>query len=91
MPSSIFAPVILPSNNRIVMPQENVDLHVWVGTYEPSFPNYAIAMFISSKGSVGILLKEIAPGFLVKIGSYWQDITTLNNFPEPESMDWLVL
>jgi hypothetical protein len=68
--SFIFGPVIGASNDRIVMFQDNVDLYSWVRAYRPSLPNYTIGIYISPAGLLGILLKEIIPGVLVKIRSY---------------------
>jgi hypothetical protein len=91
MPSVVFGPVIGLASGRVIMPQTDVDLHMWVRSYEPSFPNYAVCIFVSLKGSTGIILKEIAPGILVKIGSYWQDLVAELIIPESVSVDWLVL
>jgi hypothetical protein len=91
MPSFIFRPLIDTGNDRIIMPQADVDLHSWVRAYQPSLPNYAIGMYMSPTGSLGILLKEIVPGVLVKIGSYWQNATTPDNIPKSKVVDWIVL
>ncbi len=57
------------------MPQEHVNLHSWVRDYLPTFPNYAVGVYVSPAGSLGILLKEIVPGTMVKIGRLGAYIT----------------
>jgi hypothetical protein len=91
MSSFIFGPVIGASNDRIVMSQDDVDLHSWVRAYRPSLPNYAIGIYISPAGPLGILLKEIVPGVLVKIGSYWENATTSPNIPKSKAVNWVVV
>ncbi|KAH6662338.1 hypothetical protein B0J14DRAFT_287743 [Halenospora varia] len=91
MSSFIFGPVIGASNDRIVMPQEDVDLHSWVRAYRPSLPNYAIGIYISPTGSLGILLKEIVPGVLVKIGSYWENAAASHDIPKSKVVNWVVV
>lgn len=90
MPSVIFGPVLGGQIGEI-MPQENVDLHYWVSHYEPSFCNYAVCLFSAPKATVGILLKELAPGFLVKVGSYLENARNERETPIARSVNWLVL
>ena len=74
--------------------QENADLHEWVKHYRPETANYAICTFSneeypSSMG--GILLKEVRPGILIKIGSYYRFEANTSERLEICDVDWLVL
>lgn len=68
-----------------------MDLYSWVRAYRPSLPKYAIGTYISPAGALGILLKEIVPGVLVKIGSYWENNTALDNIPKSKVVNWIVV
>jgi len=89
MMSTLFAPVS-GSDVRVPMPHR-LNLHDWVKTYQPWAANYAIALFVTHCGSGGILLKELRPGILVKVGTYLEDHTSEPMLPLLESVDWLVL
>ncbi|KAJ4245094.1 hypothetical protein NW757_010104 [Fusarium falciforme] len=89
MPSMAMAPVVGDTTRRLVSMQ-HVNLHEWVNSYEPTFANYAVCLFTSSSVSIGILLKQLRPGVMVKIGTYFQDLG-LYKVPNSEKLGWLVL
>lgn len=90
-PAVVFGPIVGSGNHRLILPQPNMDLHQWIHSYEPSFPNYAVSMFISPKASVGVILKQIAPGVLVKIGSFMENAVTDYLLPDAQEVHWTVL
>ena len=88
LPSAIFATNAGPLASPYV---QQMDLHDWVQMTGPELANYALCLFTSPLGSTGILLKEVSPGLLVKVGTYFQNITHGNRLPSSSQLDWRVL
>lgn len=88
--SAIYAPVVGESTGMVEL-QESVDLHAWVRAYEPSYPNYAVSLFAASVGSVGVLLKELSPNVLVKVGIYYLNASHNFVLPNTRRVKWLVI
>jgi hypothetical protein len=70
---------------------KDADLHDWVRSYKPYSPNIAVCLLHSSLASRGILLKQVEPGILLKVGSYWQFEPSGQGMPETQAVDWLVM
>lgn len=88
--SAIYAPVVGESTGMVEL-QEHVDLHVWVKAYEPSHANYAVSLFASSIGSIGVLLKELTPNVLVKVGIYYLNASRNWALPDTRHVKWLII
>ena len=88
--SAIYAPVAGESTGMVEL-QQDVDLHVWVKAYEPSHANYAVSLFASSFGSIGVLLKELAPNVLVKVGIYYLNASHNWTLPDTRHVEWLII
>ncbi|KAH0536394.1 hypothetical protein FGG08_006744 [Glutinoglossum americanum] len=86
----LVAPLADNDENRLVV-QKNEDLHSWIKRYKPDMPNFAVCLLHSPLASRGIILKEIAPGFLLKIGSYWQMERPGYEGPKTQMVNWLVV
>lgn len=74
------------------------DLSLWVHYYKPITHNYAVSLCRGRTHSNGVLLKEIEPGILIRIG-YYHEYEPDPNEPEPEELppyerrrvDWVVI
>lgn len=86
----VAAPCPRGNQNRLVVHQ-SIDIHDWVNSYKPDLPNFAVCLFYSPLASQGILLRQIEPGILLKIGSYWQMESPKYAMPESQVVDWLVI
>jgi len=87
---TLVAPSAENDENKLII-QQNVDLHAWVKSYKPWSPNFAVCILHSSLASRGILLKEMEPGIMLKLGSYWQYEPPGYGMPETQEVDWLVM
>ena len=72
----------------------NVDLQTWIDSYKPEMPNYLVCIFESPgfEKIEGVVLKEINPGILVRIGIFsgmLKDGADVN--VASQQVDWLVL
>ena len=68
----------------------NMNLHEWIRLYNPHMPNYAVCMLYSPIATRGIVLKEVRPGILIKVGCYWQ-MESPRAAPLESIVEWLVL
>lgn len=74
------------------------DLSLWIYYYKPATHNYAVSLCRGRTHSTGVLLKEIVPGVLIRIG-YYHEYEPGPNDPEPEELppyerrriDWTVI
>jgi hypothetical protein len=71
--------------------QQDVNLHNWIHSYMPQMPNYAVCTIHSARAHLGIILKEIMPGVLIKVGSYWQNGLPRGPPIDSQPVQWLVL
>ncbi|KAH7010354.1 hypothetical protein EDB80DRAFT_572561 [Ilyonectria destructans] len=90
MRSTIMAPVVGEVTGRQVGVQ-HVNLHEWMKSFDTKFANYAVCLFTSPLGSMGVLLKQIEPGVMIKVGTYFQDPCPQCKAPDAEKLNWLVL
>ncbi|KAL2827656.1 hypothetical protein BJY01DRAFT_255636 [Aspergillus pseudoustus] len=70
--------------------QPDTDLDHWVDNYLPKTRNFAVCLCYGRQMD-GILLKELATGDLVKIGSFWYTPDRLVSVPKTYKVDWHVL
>lgn len=86
----LAAPSPNVDDNRVVV-QNPAELHEWIHSYKPWSPNFAICTGYSSLASRGIILKQMKPGTLLKIGSYWQMSPPKYELPASQEVNWLVM
>ncbi|KAI1752080.1 hypothetical protein F4782DRAFT_503161 [Xylaria castorea] len=89
----LFGFIIAPDSSRSASIGEVVEslgsLYEWLETYEVSLgQNYAIHLF-HENGSSGLLLKELEPNVLLKVGIY--RLAGARVIPEVLYKDWVVL
>jgi len=70
---------------------QNHDLNTWLKSYKPFSPNYAVCLTYSALSSRGIILKEMKPGIMLRIGNYWQMEPPSYPMPASQEVDWLVM
>jgi hypothetical protein len=70
---------------------QHVDLQVWISSYKPSMPNHAVCILQSIRSIRGVILKEIRPGVLIRIGVFAGNIENVDVHIKSELVDWLVL
>jgi hypothetical protein len=86
----IVAPSPENDENALVT-KHDANLHAWVHSYKPDSPNFAVCLLHSHLASRGILLRQMEPGILLKVGSYWQMERPGYVMPESQMVDWLVM
>jgi Heterokaryon incompatibility protein (HET) len=86
----LAAPSAEGDENKLTV-QQDADLHEWIRSYKPYSPNFAVCLLHSSLASRGILLKQMEPGILLKVGNYWQYEPPGYEMPEIQEVDWLVM
>lgn len=86
----LAAPSAEGDENKLII-QQDANLHEWIRSYKPFSPNFAVCLLHSSLATRGILLKQMEPGILLKIGSYWQFEPPGYEMPEIQDVDWLVM
>jgi hypothetical protein len=76
-----------------ISPQKRVDLQDWISSYKPMMPNYAVCIFQSPPvNSIrGVILKEIRPGVLIRVGVFVGYTAEVDVHIESQPVDWLVL
>lgn len=68
-----------------------VDLDEWVQTFYPEYgPTWAIALYSDDLQDVGIILKEIMPSKLIKLGNYSLLHGDGHFAPQQQEVDWLI-
>ncbi|KAF8847487.1 hypothetical protein BDZ45DRAFT_811551 [Acephala macrosclerotiorum] len=80
-----------PENDENLLVIHEGDLHAWVHSYKSDSPNFAVCLLHSHLASRGILLRQMEPGILLKVGSYWQMERPDYVMPESQTVDWLVM
>jgi hypothetical protein len=86
----LVAPSTENDENRVVL-QYGMDLDDWIQSYKPHSPNFAVCILHSQLASRGILLKQMEPGIMLKVGGYWQMERPNYEMPESQPVDWLVM
>lgn len=94
--TTIYAP---SRDGTLWLEEQLVDLHEWTRNFLPPGPNFAALLASGEMGPTGILLKELEPGIMVKIGNFLPDTEPVDfdapdshwNPPEAQSVGWLVL
>ena len=83
------------SNDWKKIEKENVNLSQWLNGYVPEMPNYAVCTHFSPMVVFGLILKEVSPGQLIKVGTFrtdedsdiWEYLTEMKYC----QVDWNVL
>jgi hypothetical protein len=75
-------------------PHQQCNLHEWIRNFRtgPQAENFAVSLYQpTAKFHWGIILKQVgAPNRLVKIGTFFTDILTVDKVPS-QAVDWIVL
>jgi len=69
--------------------QSGISLNTWLQSYLPEMPNYALCTRTSSKTVDGIILKELEPGELIKVGTFM--IESRRAVISLKTVNWTVL
>ena len=67
------------------------DLNTWLNSYKPFSPKYAVCLAYSTFSTRGVILKEMEPGVMLRIGNYWQIEPPSYPMPALQDVDWLVM
>lgn len=90
---SFAAPLITDDILHISLRSGTIkDLRLWMNYYKPEFRNYAVCLMKGPRQYSGILLKELASGVLIRVGSYtiWSNDSS-QSMGTRSKMEWLVI